>query len=93
MEQVCYLKIWNCGDHKTMFDLHNGVSYLALRIYQIVLSCRVTDDGVQTRAHLEAQLASSLALKSPTEYRQCLLSYIRFLARCLFNCVYISQCS
>nr|DAD24322.1 TPA_asm: hypothetical protein HUJ06_025786 [Nelumbo nucifera] len=42
---------------------------------------RVTDDGVQTRAHLEAQLASSLALKSPNEYRQCLLSYIRFLAR------------
>ncbi|KAJ6386175.1 hypothetical protein OIU77_029191 [Salix suchowensis] len=43
--------------------------------------CRVTDDGVQTRAHLEAQLESSLALKSPNEYRQCLLSYIRFLAR------------
>lgn len=42
---------------------------------------RVTDDGVQTRAHLEAQLASSLALESPNEYRQCLLSYIRFLAR------------
>ncbi|KAJ0972683.1 hypothetical protein J5N97_020642 [Dioscorea zingiberensis] len=42
---------------------------------------RVTDDGVQTRAHLEAQLASSLALMSPNEYRQCLLSYIRFLAR------------
>ncbi|XP_057480797.1 protein HIRA-like isoform X2 [Actinidia eriantha] len=42
---------------------------------------RVTDDGVQTRAHLEAQMASALALKSPTEYRQCLLSYIRFLAR------------
>ncbi|KAL3828556.1 hypothetical protein ACJIZ3_017358 [Penstemon smallii] len=42
---------------------------------------RVTDDGVQTRAHLEAQLASALALKSPKEYRQCLLSYIRFLAR------------
>ncbi|GMI92251.1 homolog of histone chaperone HIRA [Hibiscus trionum] len=42
---------------------------------------RVTDDGVQTRAHLEAQLASSLALKSPYEYRQGLLSYIRFLAR------------
>ncbi|TYI80466.1 hypothetical protein E1A91_D05G089100v1 [Gossypium mustelinum] len=42
---------------------------------------RVTDDGVQTRAHLEAQLASSLALKSPNEYRQGLLSYIRFLAR------------
>ncbi|CAI0398255.1 unnamed protein product [Linum tenue] len=42
---------------------------------------RVTDDGIQTRAHLEAQLASSLALKSPNEYRQCLLSYIRFLAR------------
>ena len=45
---------------------------------------RVTDDGVQTRAHLEAQLESSLALKSPNEYRQCLLSYIRFLARCFF---------
>ncbi|KAK8481061.1 hypothetical protein V6N13_063328 [Hibiscus sabdariffa] len=42
---------------------------------------RVTDDGVQTRAHLEAQLASSLALKSPNEYHQSLLSYIRFLAR------------
>lgn len=43
--------------------------------------CRVTDDGLQTRAHLEAQLASALALNSPNEYRQCLLSYIRFLAR------------
>ncbi|XP_071697209.1 protein HIRA-like [Rutidosis leptorrhynchoides] len=42
---------------------------------------RVTDDGVQTRAHLEAQLASALSLTSPNEYRQCLLSYIRFLAR------------
>lgn len=42
---------------------------------------RVTDDGVQTRAHLETQLASALALKSPNEYRQCLLAYIRFLAR------------
>ncbi|KAK7257626.1 hypothetical protein RIF29_31725 [Crotalaria pallida] len=42
---------------------------------------RLTDDGVQTRAHLEAQLASSLALGSPNEYRQCLLSYVRFLAR------------
>ncbi|KAL6511029.1 hypothetical protein OROGR_022153 [Orobanche gracilis] len=42
---------------------------------------RVTDDGMQTRAHLEAQLASSLALNSPNEYRQCLLSYVRFLAR------------
>ncbi|XWS73929.1 hypothetical protein CRYUN_Cryun02cG0171300 [Craigia yunnanensis] len=42
---------------------------------------RVTDDGVQTRAHLEAQLASSLALKSPNEYCQSLLSYIRFLTR------------
>ncbi|XP_045829592.1 protein HIRA-like isoform X1 [Trifolium pratense] len=42
---------------------------------------RMTDDGVQTRAHLEAQLASSLALGSSNEYRQCLLSYVRFLAR------------
>ncbi|KAG9158117.1 hypothetical protein Leryth_000276 [Lithospermum erythrorhizon] len=42
---------------------------------------RVTDDGVQTRAHLEAQVASALALKSAKEYRQCLLSYVRVLAR------------
>ncbi|KAI3450698.1 hypothetical protein Pfo_007363 [Paulownia fortunei] len=42
---------------------------------------RVTDDGMQTRAHLEAQLASALALNSPNEYRQCLLSYVRFVAR------------
>ncbi|CAM0953172.1 unnamed protein product [Alopecurus aequalis] len=42
---------------------------------------RVTDDGVQTRAHLETQLAASLALKSSQEYCQHLLSYIRFLAR------------
>ncbi|KAK7312643.1 hypothetical protein VNO77_36658 [Canavalia gladiata] len=42
---------------------------------------RVTDDRVQTRAHLETQVASSLALGSPNEYRQCLLSYTRFLAR------------
>ncbi|XP_010535679.1 PREDICTED: protein HIRA [Tarenaya hassleriana] len=42
---------------------------------------RITDDGMQTRAHLESQLASSLVLKSPNEYRQCLLAYVRFLAR------------
>ncbi|KAF8083472.1 hypothetical protein N665_0771s0011 [Sinapis alba] len=42
---------------------------------------RIADDGMQTRAHLECQLASSLALESPNEYRQCLLAYVRFLAR------------
>ncbi|KAK7335641.1 hypothetical protein VNO80_27586 [Phaseolus coccineus] len=42
---------------------------------------RITDDGVQTRAHLETQLAASLALGSHKEYRQCLLAYVRFLAR------------
>ncbi|XP_022872287.1 protein HIRA isoform X3 [Olea europaea var. sylvestris] len=42
---------------------------------------RVTDDGLQTRAHLEAQLASAIALKSSSEYHQCLLYYIRFLTR------------
>ncbi|XP_057534112.1 protein HIRA-like isoform X2 [Amaranthus tricolor] len=42
---------------------------------------RVADDGMQTRSHLEAQLASALALKSPFEYRQCLMSYVRYLAR------------
>lgn len=52
----------------------------------VALCCRVTDDGVQTRAHLETQLASALALRSPNEYRQCLLSYIRFLARLVYFC-------
>ncbi|KAM7496911.1 hypothetical protein LguiA_021325 [Lonicera macranthoides] len=42
---------------------------------------RVSDDGVQTCGHLEAQLASALALKSPDEYRHSLVSYIRYLAR------------
>ncbi|KAK3443807.1 protein HIRA isoform X1 [Eucalyptus grandis] len=42
---------------------------------------RFTDDGMQTRAHLETQVASALTLQSPNEYRQCLLSYIRFLTR------------
>lgn len=42
---------------------------------------RVADDGMQTRSHLEAQLASALSLKSPSEYRQCLMSYVRYLAR------------
>lgn len=41
----------------------------------------MADDGMQTRSHLEAQLASALALKSPNEYRQCLMSYVRYLAR------------
>ena len=31
--------------------------------------------------HLETQSAASMALKSPHEYHQCLLSYIWFLAR------------
>ncbi|XP_057549293.1 protein HIRA-like isoform X2 [Amaranthus tricolor] len=41
----------------------------------------VADDGMQTRSHLEAQLASALTLKSANEYRQCLMSYVRYLAR------------
>lgn len=40
-----------------------------------------SEDKMQTRAHLEAQIASAMALKSPIEYRQCLLSYTRCLAR------------
>jgi len=57
---------------------------------------RMTDDGVQTRAHLEAQLASSLALGSANEYRQCLLSYVRFLARyysSLYSFIYLLNAS
>ncbi|KAG4974322.1 hypothetical protein JHK87_031143 [Glycine soja] len=49
---------------------------------------RLTDDGVQTRAHLEAQLASALALESSKEYRQCLLSYVHFLARLVHGSVH-----
>ncbi|XP_073025002.1 protein HIRA-like isoform X2 [Primulina eburnea] len=47
---------------------------------------RGTDDKVQTRAHLEAQVASALSLRSPNEYRQCLLSYVRFLTRFAMTC-------
>ena len=83
MEQVCTSKIWKSGDSNIM-TYNTAVYYFSLRNDLIALSCRVTDDGVQTRAHLESQLASLLALKSPNEYRQCLLSYIRFLARCYF---------
>lgn len=65
-----------------LLELSNSLSFLCWTLeFCICLCCRFSDDGMQTRAHLEAQLASSLALKSPNEYRQCLLSYIRFLAR------------
>ncbi|WVZ72628.1 hypothetical protein U9M48_021055 [Paspalum notatum var. saurae] len=47
---------------------------------------RVTDDGLQTRAHLETQLAASLALKSAQEYRQCLLSYWTLAEMLIFSC-------
>ncbi|KAJ1698774.1 hypothetical protein LUZ63_007286 [Rhynchospora breviuscula] len=47
----------------------------------VSLSRLAVDEVVQTRAHLEAQLASALALESPKEYLQCLLSYVRFLTR------------
>lgn len=59
----------------------NTTNCLKCLTFRRVCWFRVTDDGVQTRAHLEAQLASAEALQSPNEYRQCLLSYIRFLAR------------
>ena len=66
-------------------NCHTGCSIKFFRLKCLFLrrACwfRVTDDGVQTRAHLEVQLASAQALQSPIEYRQCLLSYIRFLAR------------
>ncbi|XWS52866.1 hypothetical protein CRYUN_Cryun11dG0109100 [Craigia yunnanensis] len=62
--------------------LRSSFNCVGPRISPVIMCCnRVTDDGVQTRAHLEAQLALSLALKSPNEYSQSLLSYIRFLAR------------
>ncbi|XP_057850963.2 protein HIRA isoform X2 [Cryptomeria japonica] len=41
----------------------------------------LSEDKMQTRAHLEARLAAALALKSAVEYRQCLLAYSRCLAR------------
>ncbi|KAM7528104.1 hypothetical protein LguiB_031514 [Lonicera macranthoides] len=70
---------WNMG------SVHGELAGLQVDVRKFLARkpgwSRVTDDGVQTRAHLEAQLASALALKSPNEYRQCLLSYIRFLAR------------
>lgn len=66
------------------FKFHNVHIWSLFEGIYVILLCRVTDDGVQTRAHLESQLASALSLKSPNEYRQCLLSYIRFLARFFF---------
>ena len=33
------------------------------------------------RAHLEANMASALALQSPEEYQQWLLTYVRYLTR------------
>lgn len=70
--------------HISVLFLSNSTYKLVCHSYDwlVAICCyRMTDDGVQTRAHLEAQLESSLALKSPHEYRQCLLSYIRILAR------------
>lgn len=93
MNLMCWLRVaddcfpasnfsssWNLG------SVHTGeLSALQIDVRRFVARKpgwnRITDDGVQTRAHLEAQLASSFALKSPNEYRQCLLSYIRFLTR------------
>ncbi|KAH7434805.1 hypothetical protein KP509_06G035200 [Ceratopteris richardii] len=43
---------------------------------------RITnEDTSTTRAHLESQMASSIALKSPQDYQNFLLAYTRFLAR------------
>ncbi|KAF3771937.1 HIRA protein [Nymphaea thermarum] len=72
---------WNLGQVGELAALQVDVGKFLAR--KPGWSRTLTDDGVQTRAHLEAQLASSLALKSPNEYRQCLLSYIRFLVRIL----------
>lgn len=41
----------------------------------------LSEDKSSTRAHLESQLASALALKSPEDYQHLLLAYARFLAR------------
>ncbi|KAK6119852.1 hypothetical protein DH2020_046399 [Rehmannia glutinosa] len=72
----------NANDTGKPQNLVVDCSFLVREVHLgVLLWCRVTDDGMQTRAHLEAQLASALALNSPTEYRQCLLSYVRFLAR------------
>jgi protein HIRA/HIR1 len=92
MSLMCWLRVaddcfpasnfassWNMG------SVHGELAALQVDVRKFLARkpgwTRVTDDGVQTRAHLEAQLASALALHSPNEYRQCLLSYIRFLAR------------
>lgn len=93
MSLMCWLRIAddcfpasNFASSFSLSSLHSGeLGSLQVDIGKFLARkpswSRVTDDGVQTRAHLEAQLASSLALMSPNEYRQCLLSYVRFLAR------------
>lgn len=40
-----------------------------------------SEEKCSTRAHLESQMASALALKSPEDYQRSLLAYARFLAR------------
>ncbi|THF94005.1 hypothetical protein TEA_020414 [Camellia sinensis var. sinensis] len=80
----CMVSLFFIYEVRTLQNrFHRGVGYVrATRdVYEDMPVGVVTDDGMQTRAHLETQLASALALKSPNEYRQCLLSYIRFLAR------------
>ncbi|KAJ6816368.1 protein HIRA isoform X1 [Iris pallida] len=93
MNLMCWLRIAddcfpasNFASSFSLSSIHSGeLGNLQVDIGKYIARkpswSRVTDDGVQTRAHLETQLASALALKSPSEYRQCLLSYIRFLAR------------
>lgn len=41
----------------------------------------MNEDKSTTRAHLESQMASAVALKSPQDYQNFLLAYTRFLAR------------
>ncbi|KAF5193563.1 Hira-like protein [Thalictrum thalictroides] len=68
----------NLGSVGELASLHVDVGKLLTKKQ---IWSRVTDDDVQSRAHLEAQLASSLALNSSNEYHRCLLSYVRYLAR------------
>lgn len=93
MNLMCWLRIVddcfpgsNFASSFSLSSIHSGeLGNLQVDIGKYVARkpswSRVTDDGVQTRAHLETQLASTLALESANEYRQCLLSYVRFLAR------------
>ena len=71
------------------YQLHGGcyayisgvfVNVVEYSVFKI-LNRAINEDKNSTRAHLESQIASAVALNSPDDYQHFLLAYARFLAR------------